>query len=96
MPVRWSANAPSTDDKEDANRIVDWTAVWDKDAGIFAYGWDYTTAAPHAFYMVGCCLVSHFGSSFLELQPHVCIDGCAMDCIMDVAAILQFQCWYGT
>eukprot|EP00052_Salpingoeca_macrocollata_P034191 m.10791 g.10791 ORF g.10791 m.10791 type:complete len:285 (-) comp6093_c0_seq1:216-1070(-) len=49
MPVRWSAPVPVGEQKV----IVDWNAVWDKDAGIFNYGFDAVSSEPFAFYMKG-------------------------------------------
>ncbi|KAL6048270.1 AMOP domain-containing protein [Balamuthia mandrillaris] len=48
MPVKWRDNK--------AGAAVDWNAVWDKDAGIFNYGFqgtDSEVAPPFAFYMKG-------------------------------------------
>lgn len=46
MPVQWR-------EPYDANTTVDWFAVYDKDAGIFNYGFDHSTSDPFAFYMKG-------------------------------------------
>lgn len=47
MPVRWSAPVPTGN----STTLVDWNAVWDKDAGIFNYGFNADTSSPFAFYM---------------------------------------------
>lgn len=45
MPIHW------TEDIGDGN-VVDWNAVYDKDAGIFSYGFESnSTNIPFAFYM---------------------------------------------
>merc|ERR1712080_668121 len=46
MPRHWSARGDDT--------WVDWGAVWDKEAGIFAYGFEAENVdVPYAFYMKG-------------------------------------------
>jgi hypothetical protein len=45
LPVKWRDNYRES--------LIDWNAVFDKDAGIFNYGFDVKNEVPFAFYMKG-------------------------------------------
>ena len=57
-PVHLSAKhhpgAPGVHRHQLTHAQVDWFAVYDKDADIFAYGFNATNSEPFAFYMKGC------------------------------------------
>uniref|UniRef100_A0A7S2TPM8 Uncharacterized protein n=1 Tax=Lotharella oceanica TaxID=641309 RepID=A0A7S2TPM8_9EUKA len=65
MPVNWNARV-------EGGLSVDWSAVYDKDAGIFAYGFEDESSVPHAFYMKGVpWLASWMYQRFAHFQAGV-------------------------
>ncbi len=66
MPIHWTETVGNVD--------VDWNAVYDKDAGIFSYGFvSNTTSIPFAFYMKGVPWIANWMwqsfYNFREIQP---------------------------
>jgi hypothetical protein len=66
MPIHW------TEDIGDGN-VVDWNAVYDKDAGIFSYGFvSNSTNIPFAFYMKGVPWIANWmWQRFTNFQENV-------------------------
>eukprot|EP00466_Bigelowiella_natans_P010530 jgi/Bigna1/147365/aug1.143_g22073 len=67
MPVNWNARV-------EGGLSVDWSAVHDKDAGIFAYGFEAESSVPHAFYMKGVPWIANWMyQRFFDFKPNASI-----------------------